>query len=155
MIWHGMAWNNIDRQGTRLLSLHTVFPCRDRGCDRNWKLIPWASIRILHAPQSFVQCHHWIFEVLFPQFQSRFVSSQNVVLALWVIKILSTISCRLQSSKMPSLFGFHLASLLPLPYSFFVVIAVPPTRCLQLLCRSHLACQSASTKGGLHLSSAL
>ena len=55
-------------------------------------------IPLLHALQSFVQCHNWAFEVLFPQFQHAFYA---VVLALWVIKTLSTISCRVHPRKCP------------------------------------------------------
>ena len=51
-----------------------------------------------------------VFEVLFSQFQSRFISPQNVVFAFWVIEILSTVSWPPSSSKRLSLLGFRLAS---------------------------------------------
>ena len=51
-----------------------------------WSLI--SMCRILHALQRFAQCHNRVFEVLFPQIQSRF---QKVVFALWVIELLSPV----------------------------------------------------------------
>ena len=36
-----------------------------------------SAVRLFHALQGFVQCHIWVFEVLFPQFQSRSISSQK------------------------------------------------------------------------------
>ena len=77
---------------------------------------------ILHALQSVVQCHHHIFQMLFPQFQSRFISSQNAVFAFWVMKILSPVSCRLHFPK-----GLRCLTFIWLPYSrcpthFFVVL---------------------------------
>ena len=46
-----------------------------------------SQARILHALQRFVQCHNRVFEVLFRQFQSRFISSLNDVFAFWGHKI--------------------------------------------------------------------
>ena len=45
-----------------------------------------SAVRFCNALRGFVQCRNWVFEVLFPQFQSRSISSQNVVFAF---------SCRL------------------------------------------------------------
>ena len=58
-----------------------------------------ALARILHALQSCVRCHHYIFQMLFQQFQSCFISSQNGVFAFWVMKILSPVSFRLHLPK--------------------------------------------------------
>ena len=66
--------------------------------------------RILHALQGYVQSQNRVFEVLFPQFQSRFMSSYDVVFEFWVVKIPSPVFGRL--------FDFHVvASFLQLPYS--------------------------------------
>ena len=93
--------------------------------------------RILHARQSFLQCHNRVFEVLLPQFQSRLISSQNVVFAFWVIKILLPCLWPPSFSTGLSLFDFHLASLLPLPYSFLCSApTILTSPCLQYLCRS-------------------
>ena len=72
----------------------------------------------------------------------------------------SPLSClRLPSlSRGLSLFDFHLASLLPLPYSFLCSArTTPPSLCLEYLLwiAWQKACQSASTSGGPHLSSAM
>ena len=90
------------------------------------RLGPKSSLaRILHALQSFVQCHDRVLEVFFPQFQSRFFSSQNVVFAFWVVKILSTAFGRIH---------FPEGSLLP--YSFLrSARTIPSIRCLQFRCR--------------------
>ena len=57
---------------------------------------------ILHTLQSFVQCHNWVFEVLFQQFQSRFTSSQHVVFSFRIIE--NPLSCPWPPSfsKVPS-----------------------------------------------------
>ena len=71
-----------------------------------------ALARILHALQSCVRCHHHIFQMLFPQFQSCFISSQNAVFAFWVMKILSPVSFRLHLPK-----GLRCLTSIWLPYS--------------------------------------
>ena len=84
-------------------------------------------MRILHALQSFVQCHDRDFEVFFPQFQSRFISSQNVVFALWVITILSTFCCRLHFPR-----GFRFLAFIWLlnfrcsTHFFFIIVQLLP-----------------------------
>ena len=95
-----------------------------------------SSARILHALQSFVQCHNWVFEVLFPQFQPRLISSQNVVFSLWVIKILSSISCRLHLPKCPRFLTFTWLLNTCCPYSFLCSRTILSRRCLQYLCTS-------------------
>ena len=99
-------------------------------------LEPKVSLNNDYQPTSrLVQRHNWVFEVLFPQFQSRFISSQNVVLALWVIKNLTTISCRLRPPECPRfltclwLLNSRCLTL------FLKVIVQSPRRCLQFLCR--------------------
>ena len=69
----------------------------DEACARHLRPLPQqvsgpksSSAQILHALQSIVKCHNRVFEVLFPQFQSRSMSSQNVVFALWVVIPCST-----------------------------------------------------------------
>ena len=87
--------------------------------------------RILRALQGFVQSHNWVFQVLFPQFQSRF-SSHNVVFAFLVIEILSPVFGRLQFPEGSRFFDFRLAPLLPLPCSFLCSARpIPSSRCLQ------------------------
>ena len=51
-------------------------------CASHWRPHPPQGLgprntlaRTLHALQRFIQCHNRVFEVLFPQFQSRFLSS--------------------------------------------------------------------------------
>ena len=94
-----------------------------------------ASARIPHALQSFARCHNRVFEVLFH-------SSSRVLYffpkcCLCVLGHEDSLSCLLPPSfsKGPSLFDFHLASLLPLPYSFLCSArAILSNRCPQYLC---------------------
>ena len=86
------------------------------------KVSSQSSALILHTLQNFIQCHIWVFEVLFSQFQSRFISSQHVVFASWIKEILSTVSCRLHFPK-----GFRFLAFVWLlnshcPTHFFSVI---------------------------------
>ena len=109
--------------------------------------------------QSFVQCHNRVFEVLFPQFQSLLTSSQNVVFAFWVTNFLPCLWLPSFSRRLSFFFDFHLASLLPLPYSFLCSArTIPPSLCLQYLCRSPCrkhANQHQPEEVGPHLSSAM
>ena len=75
--------------------------------------------RLLHALQIFVQCHNRVFEVLFPQFQSRFLFFPRWCLCVRSHK--NPLSCLWPPSffqRALAFFDFHFASLLPLPYSF-------------------------------------
>ena len=63
-----------------------------------------------------------VFEVLFPQFQSRVTSSQNVVFVLWATKILSTISCRLHPPKCSRFLTSVWLPYSRCPTQFFVVL---------------------------------
>ena len=95
-----------------------------------------SAVRLFQALQGFVQSHNWVFEVLFPQFQSRFISSQNVVFAFWVIKILSTVYSRIHLPKGLCLLTCIWLPYSPLPYSFLCgARTIPPIRCLQFLSR--------------------
>ena len=83
--------------------------------------------RILHALQNFVQCHNRVFEVLLPQFQSRLISSQNVIFAFWVIKILSPVFGRLhfpQGSRFLTSIWLHCSRCLT--HSFVVLLPFSP-----------------------------
>ena len=72
--------------------------------------------------------------MLFPQFQSRFISSQNVVFAFWVTEFLSSVLCCLHFPK-----GFRFLVFIWLlntgcPAHFFVVLAQFQGRSPSILC---------------------
>ena len=72
----------------------------------------FVSVLIFHALWDFVQRNSYIFEMLFPQVQSRFVSSQNVILPSRIMKLsFSVLGC----FHGPQ--GFCLLSLLRLLYT--------------------------------------
>ena len=114
-----------------------------------------ASVLVFHALKSFVQGHNWAFEVLFPQLQSRFISSRNVLFASRIIKLfLRVCGC----SHGPQ--GFCLLGLMrlfntPELYSFPCRshnISSESFPSMPLYNASQKACQSASTRRGPHLS---
>ena len=80
-----------------------------------------------------------VFEVLFPQFQSRFSSSQNVVFDVLGHQNASPpcLAAFIFQKREILLFGSHSSSLLPLTYSFLCsALTIPHSHCLQFPCRS-------------------
>ena len=75
----------------------------------------------LHHKVSGRETNNWIFQVLFPLFQSRSISSQNVVFGFWVTEFLSSVLGCLHFPKGFRFWIFNWLLYTGCPTHFFVV----------------------------------